>query len=269
MTDFSSLVKHLKQLSESAPDTLTATEKARDISPVLGEPEKDHPFDGKLVGEAKRDTHCSDKCCGADVSAEDCGCPADCPHCNCNAPADKLDEHNSGNDGAVRELESIADELDELGRRAAQILGNHYPRALRQAEAYGALRFGSSNNPHDTTLRSILDDIDNGEYDDEEDDVYEDILGDLGKKIGDVLKDVADSLSKDDADLIDKPAEPKGDTIGPAVKTVKTDDGHELKIHGNEDDGFRITIKNKPSKTKFNNLDEAVMAVEMYCARKK
>ena len=30
-------------------------------------------------------THCSDKCCGADVKAEDCKCPPDCPHCDCNA----------------------------------------------------------------------------------------------------------------------------------------------------------------------------------------
>ena len=36
------------------------------------------------LGEA-RDTHCSDKCCGSDVKAEDCTCPPDCPHCNCNA----------------------------------------------------------------------------------------------------------------------------------------------------------------------------------------
>ena len=39
--------------------------------------------------EEKRDTHCSAKCCGADVKAEDCGCSPDCEHCNCNA---KLDE---------------------------------------------------------------------------------------------------------------------------------------------------------------------------------
>lgn len=39
---------------------------------------------GEEVTEA-RDTHCSDKCCGSDVKAEDCNCPADCPHCNCNA----------------------------------------------------------------------------------------------------------------------------------------------------------------------------------------
>ena len=36
------------------------------------------------LGEAK-DTHCSDKCCGSDVKAEDCTCPPTCKHCNCNA----------------------------------------------------------------------------------------------------------------------------------------------------------------------------------------
>lgn len=36
------------------------------------------------VTEAK-DTHCSDKCCGSDVKAEDCGCKPTCEHCNCNA----------------------------------------------------------------------------------------------------------------------------------------------------------------------------------------
>ena len=41
------------------------------------------------IDEEKRDTHCSDKCCGSDVKAEDCGCAPDCEHCNCNA---KLDE---------------------------------------------------------------------------------------------------------------------------------------------------------------------------------
>ena len=41
--------------------------------------------------EFKRDTHCSPKCCGADVKAEDCGCKPDCPHCNCNKK--ELDEN--------------------------------------------------------------------------------------------------------------------------------------------------------------------------------
>ena len=37
-----------------------------------------------VVGESQRDTHCSDKCCGSNVKAEDCNCPPDCEHCNCN-----------------------------------------------------------------------------------------------------------------------------------------------------------------------------------------
>ena len=44
------------------------------------------------IEEEKRDTHCSAKCCGADVKAADCGCPADCPHCNCNAKLNETDQ---------------------------------------------------------------------------------------------------------------------------------------------------------------------------------
>lgn len=227
-----SFTRSTSTFSEAAPDTLTAKEKPRDISPVVGSStDPDHPFDGKLVGEEQ----------------------------------EPVAEHNGGDTPAIRELQDIADELEGLGRRAAQILGNHFPEALRRAEAYGALQFGSSSNPHDTTLRSIIDDIDNGEYDNEQDDeMYEDILGKLQDELGDVLRDVADSL--DDKEILDKHV--KGDSLGPAVKTIKTDDGHELKIHGNEDDGFRITIKNKPSKSSFNSLDEATLAVEAYCARR-
>ena len=45
----------------------------------------------KDVKEAK-DTHCSDKCCGADVKREDCKCPPTCKHCNCNAVAESYKE---------------------------------------------------------------------------------------------------------------------------------------------------------------------------------
>ena len=38
------------------------------------------------VKESEKDTHCSDKCCGADVKREDCKCSPDCKHCNCNDP---------------------------------------------------------------------------------------------------------------------------------------------------------------------------------------
>jgi len=95
----------------------------------------------------------------------------------------------------------------------------------------------------------------------------EDVLSTVKKKLGDYIQDVATAIKKD-PDLIDQV--PKDiDHVGPAVKTLTTDDGHEIKIHGNEDDGFRITIKNRPHSAKFENLDHAVMACEMYCNRRR
>jgi len=94
----------------------------------------------------------------------------------------------------------------------------------------------------------------------------EDILSAVKARLGDYIQDVATAIKKD-PDLLDR-LPGSVDQIR-AVKTIRTDDGHEIKIHGTEDDGFRISIKNKDAKTKFDNLDEAVMAVEMYCARRK
>ena len=94
----------------------------------------------------------------------------------------------------------------------------------------------------------------------------EDVLSTMKRKLGDYLQDVATAI-KTDPDLKDKI--PQSIDQIKAVKTMTTDDGHEIKITGNEDDGFRISIKNKESNTKFANLDEATMAVEMFCARRR
>jgi hypothetical protein len=94
----------------------------------------------------------------------------------------------------------------------------------------------------------------------------EDVLDTMKRRLGDYLQDVAKAI-KQDPDLKDKI--PQDIDQIKAVKTLKTDDGHEIKITGNEDDGFRVSIKNKESNTKFANLDEATMAVEMFCARRR
>jgi hypothetical protein len=95
----------------------------------------------------------------------------------------------------------------------------------------------------------------------------EDVISTVKKKLGDYLQDIATQI-KTDPDLKNKMPQDM-DRISPVVKTITTDDGKEIKIHGNEDDGFRITIKNKALSSKFDNLDEAVMACEMYCARRR
>jgi hypothetical protein len=95
----------------------------------------------------------------------------------------------------------------------------------------------------------------------------EDVISTVKKKLGDYLSDLSKEI-KSDSDLKDKLPQ-NIDTISSAVKTITTDDGREIKIHGNEDDGFRITIRNKPHSAKFESLDHAVMACEMYCQRRR
>jgi len=79
------------------------------------------------LGEA-RDTHCSDKCCGSDVKAEDCTCSPDCPHCNCNAVNEgkfKSDAHrkavHAGKASGKRSKKKLRDHSDLTNRLAAKL----------------------------------------------------------------------------------------------------------------------------------------------------
>jgi hypothetical protein len=53
------------------------------------------------------------------------------------------------------------------------------------------------------------------------------------------------------------------------VKSVTMDDGNVFEIHGNEADGFEIRRAGRCMPSRFGNIDEAVMAVEMFRARKR
>ena len=146
--------------SASKPDQVGAEFEPKTISPVLGEPEKDHPMDGMLVGE---------------------------------------DE------------EVVEDEVKETV-------------------------------------------------------TVEDSLSDIKKRLGDYLQDIKSGAKVDDKELSKKNDE---DKLGPAIKTIKTDDGKTIKIHGNEDDGFRLKINEKMHSAKFKSFDEAQMACETYVAKRK
>jgi hypothetical protein len=53
------------------------------------------------------------------------------------------------------------------------------------------------------------------------------------------------------------------------VKTIAMEDGNVLEIHGNERDGFQIQRKGRCMPSRFEKLDHAVMALEMYQARRR
>src|SRR6056300_313241 len=67
---------------------------------------------------------------------------------------------------ALMELQNILDELQTLGDQARDIIAQNFPSFLNKGEAYGAFDLGSSSNRYDTTLASIVDEIE--EYGDEE-----------------------------------------------------------------------------------------------------
>lgn len=53
------------------------------------------------------------------------------------------------------------------------------------------------------------------------------------------------------------------------VKTLALEDGRVCEIHGDEHRGFEIRHNGRSIKSRFKNLDQAHMALEMYMARNK
>ena len=97
--------------------------------------------------------------------------------------------------------------------------------------------------------------------------VAEDLLSNVRRTLDDYLQDIEQKLSKQkDRELINKAGEEIQkdplDSLMP-VKSINTEDGHEIRIHGNENDGFIIKIKNRPLRARFRSLDEAETMCEL------
>ena len=101
----------------------------------------------------------------------------------------------------------------------------------------------------------------------------EDLLSNVRRTLDDYLQDIEQKLEKQkDRDLISKAGQdvqkdPLRDLL--PVKTIATDDGKEMRIHGNENDGFVIRIHDRPMKARFRTLDEAEMACELFTAHRR
>ena len=82
-----------------------------------------------------------------------------------------LNELSGDQTDALYELQNILDDAASLGEQARDIIRQSFPKMLSKADAYGAFDLGSSANRYDTTLSSIIEEIE--EYYDEEEDVDE------------------------------------------------------------------------------------------------
>lgn len=93
------------------------------------------------------DTHCSDKCCGSDVKAEDCTCAPTCEHCNCNAVQESIEEaDNFDLTPEQRKLANLGRVLmDQAAKTKDDALSNVMAKVGNELTNYGAL-FGPKNS---------------------------------------------------------------------------------------------------------------------------
>jgi hypothetical protein len=82
---------------------------------------------------------------------------------------------------------------------------------------------------------------------------------------------VAEDPTQQDPTVMPTPAPTQNPTYAESapVKTVTMEDGVMCEIHGNERDGFEIRRGVKSLPTRFRNMAQAEMAMEMYRARMK
>jgi hypothetical protein len=62
-------------------------------------------------------------------------------------------------------LQEIIEQLKDLGNEAAEIMREFFPSSYMTGEAYGAFSLGASSNRHNTTLSSLVKNIDPYEFD--------------------------------------------------------------------------------------------------------
>jgi hypothetical protein len=83
------------------------------------------------------------------------------------------------------------------------------------------------------------------------------------------LKDTTDHALKSKKSAVDKEPAPKEPAASSAVKTVTLTNGIMCEIHGNEQDGFEIRRGTQSLPTRFQDISQAEMALEMFQNRVK
>ena len=85
---------------------------------------------------------------------------------------------NESKEAGLDELKGIINQASALGEEARSIIEAYFPSYSAQGEAYGVFDFVESSNPYDTTLVTIVEEIEADEDSYEDEDLNEDL--DLG-----------------------------------------------------------------------------------------
>ena len=84
----------------------------------------------------------------------------------------KFIKENASQDNAVMELRNIIDELEEKAEEAREIVRQYFPNELSRLDGYGVFNVAYSGNRYDVTLGKFVDGLEDGDYDDLDDEDY-------------------------------------------------------------------------------------------------
>ena len=85
---------------------------------------------------------------------------------------DKIVKENVAQDNAVYDLRDIVDQIEQLSDDARDIVRQNFPNELSRLDGYGAFSSMYSNNRYDVTLGKFVDGLEEGDYDDLDDEDY-------------------------------------------------------------------------------------------------
>ena len=99
-----------------------------------------------------------------------------------------LMKENSAQDDAVNSLRDIAIEIEGLSDEARDIVRRNFPNELSRLDGYGVFNMIYSNNRYDVTLGKFVDGLEEGDYDDLDDEDY--VNENIGIDLGDYNEDL-------------------------------------------------------------------------------
>jgi hypothetical protein len=131
----------------------------------------------------------------------------------------------------------------------------------------------TSEDKLDKVKKSFADYLDSIDGEKKDSDLKDRVKGDTDIK--DKVKKDSDIIAKQITAVAEEPDVPlpvvraMPHTISAPVKTIALEDGRACEIHGDEHKGFEIRHDGRAMKSRFKNIDQAQMALEMYIARSK
>lgn len=264
-------VKHGLNPQQKSVNQLSATFKPKTVAVLTAKQDPKNPMAGKLVGgsESIEDDRESveEAVANEDVlekvksSLNDYLKSIEEKYKDSNLKDKKKDDGDL-KDKVKKDLDLVAKELDEdqqkfkPGDRVRVVAPNHYEdRVGEVVELSPSGKFIVLDFDGDEASMHISD-VEPADDVGDEDDWYDEELD--------------EDPTTDDA-TVEAPPVPTEDPVMPEsapVKTVTNECGL-WEIHGNEPAGFEIRHGNNAMRSRFKSIDEAVMALEMFAARKK